>query len=160
MNRAGARKTMKPIFLVSLAMLIVLAGGCTIPRIMVLSDPLSPEEHLQLGSAYEKKGEFENAIREYEAAAKKTPRAYYYLGNAHFQKREFGKAETYYRKAITQEAGNADAHNNLAWLYYVERKNLIEAEGLALKAIELNPAKKETYKDTLERIRALKKSIE
>ena len=160
MNRAGARKTMKPIFLVCLAMLVVLAGGCTLPRIMLLSDPLSPEEHLQLGSAYEKKGEYENAIREYEAAAKKTPRAYYYLGNAHFQKREFGKAETYYRKAITQEAGNADAYNNLAWLYYVQRKNLVEAEGLALKAMELNPAKKDTYKDTLERIRALKKTIE
>jgi tetratricopeptide (TPR) repeat protein len=160
MNWEGAQKTMKLIFLVSLAMLVVLAAGCTMPRIMIFSDPLSPEEHLQLGSAYEKKGEFDNAIREYEAAAKKTPRAYYYLGNAHFQKMEFGKAETYYRKAITKEASNADAYNNLAWLYCVQRKNLVEAEGLALKAIEMNPAKKHAYKDTLERIRALKKTTE
>jgi tetratricopeptide (TPR) repeat protein len=160
MNREGVRETMGPIFLASLALLLVLAAGCTMPRIMILSDPLSPEEHLQLGIAYEKKGEFDNAIREYEAAAKKTPLAYYYLGNAHFQKKELGKAEIYYKKAIDKGASNADAYNNLAWLYCVQMKNLVEAEGLALKAIELNPAKKDSYKDTLERIRELKKTIE
>ena len=47
---------------------------------------------------------------------------------------------------------------NLAWLYYTKRKNIIEAEGLALKAIELNPSKKEIYNDTLKKIRELKKS--
>ena len=156
----GAGETMRHIFLVSLAILLVLAAGCTMPRIMILSDPLSAEEHLQLGIAYEKKGELDNAIREYEAAEKKTPRANYYLGNAYFQKREFGKAEFYYKKAINKEASNADAYNNLAWLYYVQRKNLAEAEGLALKAMELNPAKNDTYKDTLERIRKLNKTIE
>jgi tetratricopeptide (TPR) repeat protein len=160
MKSEGANETMRSIFVLSLAILVVLAGGCTMPRIMVLSDPLSAEEHLQLGIAYEKKGEFDNAIREYEAAEKKTPRAYYYLGNAYFQKREFGKAEFHYKKAIKKEASNADAYNNLAWLYYVQRKNLVEAEGLALKAMELNPAKQDTYKDTLERIRKLNKTIE
>ena len=146
--------------MLSLAILVVLAMGCTMPRIIILSDPLSPEEHLQLGIAYEKKGEFDNAINEYKAAAKKTPRAYYYLGNAHFQKEEFAKAEFYYKKAINKEASNADAYNNLAWLYYVQRKNLDEAEGLALKAMELDPAKKDTYRDTLEGIRKLKNTIE
>jgi tetratricopeptide (TPR) repeat protein len=160
MNSEGANETMRSTFVLSLALLVVLAGGCTMPRIMIISDPLSAEEHLQLGIAYEKKGEFDNAIREYEAAEKKTPRAYYYLGNAHFQKREFGKAEFYYKKAINKEASNADAYNNLAWLYCVQEKNLIEAEGLALKAMELNPAKKDTYQDTLERIRKLKQTIE
>jgi tetratricopeptide (TPR) repeat protein len=160
MNLEGVNETMRSIFVLSLAMLVVLAGGCTMPRIMIISDPLTAEEHLQLGIAYEKKGEFDNAIREYEAAEKKTPRAYYYLGNAYFQKREFGKAEFYYKNAINKEASNADAYNNLAWLYCVQGKNLIEAEGLALKAMELNPAKKDTYEDTLERIRKLNKTIE
>jgi len=160
MKSEGANETMRSIFVLSLAIVVVLAVGCTMPRIMILSDPLSAEEHLQLGIAYEKEGEFDNAIREYEAAEKKTPRAYYYLGNAHFQKKEFGKAEIYYKKAINKEASNADAHNNLAWLYCVQGRNLVEAEGLALKAMELNPAKKDTYKDTLERIRTLKKTIE
>jgi tetratricopeptide (TPR) repeat protein len=160
MNSEGSNEMMRCIFVLSLALLVVLAGGCTMPRIMVLSDPLSAEEHLQLGIAYEKKGEFDNAIREYEAAEKKTPRAYYYLGNAYFQKKEFGKAESYYKKAINKEVSNADAYNNLAWLYYVQRKNLVEAEGLVLKAMELNPDKRSTYKDTLERIRKVNKTLE
>jgi tetratricopeptide (TPR) repeat protein len=160
MNSEGANETMRSTFLLSLALLVVLAGGCTMPRIMIISDPLSAEEHLQLGIAYEQKGEFDNAIREYEAAEKKTPRAYYYLGNAYFQKRDFGKAESYYKKAINKEANNADAYNNLAWLYYIQRKHLVEAEGLVLKAMDLNPAKKDTYKDTLERIRELNKTVE
>jgi tetratricopeptide (TPR) repeat protein len=160
MKAEGGNETMRSTFALSLAMLVVLAGGCTIPRIMILSDPLSAEEHLQLGIAYEKKGEFDNAIREYEAAKKETPRAYYYLGNAYFQKREFGKAESYYKKAINKEASNADAYNNLAWLYCVQGKNLVEAEGLVLKAMELKPDKRDTYKDTLERIRKVNKTHE
>jgi tetratricopeptide (TPR) repeat protein len=160
MNSEGANEMMRWIFVLSLALLVVLAGGCTMPRIMVLSDPLSAEEHLQLGIAYEQKGEFDNAIREYEAAEKKTPRAYYYLGNAYFQKRDFDKAESYYKKAINKEASNADAYNNLAWLYYVQGKNLVEAEGLVLKAMELKPDKRDTYKDTLERIRKVNKTHE
>jgi len=160
MKSEGANETMRSIFVLSLAIVVVLAVGCTMPRIMILSDPLSAEEHLQLGIAYEKEGEFDNAIREYEAAKEETPRAYYYLGNAYFQKREFGKAEFYYKKAINKEASNADAYNNLAWLYYVQRKRLLEAEGLVLKAMELNPDKKDMYKDTLERIRKVNKTIE
>jgi len=160
MKSEDANETMRFIFMLSLAILLVLAGGCTMPRIMMLSDPLTPEEHLQLGIAYEKNGELDNAINEYEAAARKTPRAHYYLGNAYFQKKEFGRAESYYKKAIKKEASNADAYNNLAWLYCVQRKNLDEAEGFVLKALELNPVKEDTYKDTLERIRKLKKTIE
>jgi tetratricopeptide (TPR) repeat protein len=123
----------------------------------VLKDPLTPEEHLNLGVAYEQKGELDHAMKEYQLASKKLPIAYLYLGNAHFQKNEFPKAETYYKKAIKKEPQNADAHNNLAWLYYTTRENLAEGERLALKAIELNPAKEDIYKDTLEKIRELRK---
>jgi len=131
--------------------------GCAFPRIIVLDDPLSPEEHLNLGVTYEKKGELDNALKEYQVASKKLPVAYLYMGNIYFQKNEFDKAESCYKKAINKDSENADAHNNLAWLYFIERKNLDEAERLVLKAIELNPAKKNIYQDTLERIRALKK---
>ena len=139
---------------------VVLLAGCTMPRIMILDDPLSPEEHLRLGLAYEKDGELDNAIREYRAAAKRLPVAYFYLGNAHFQKNELDQAEKYYKRAIKEDSQNADAHNNLAWLYFVRRTNLDEAEKLVLKAIELNPSKQLTYEDTLEKVRDLKGSIE
>ena len=132
--------------------------GCAFPRIVVLDDPLTPEEHLNLGVAYERKGELDSAIKEYELAAKKLSIAYLYLGNAYFQKEILSEAEKYYRLAIENEILNADAHNNLAWLYYVKKENLDEAESLVLKAIELNPSKNDIYGDTLKRIKELKEA--
>lgn len=136
----------------------LLLCGCSFPRIVVLDDPLTHEEHLNLGVAYEKKGEFENALKEYNKASKKLPVAYLYMGNIFFQKNEFEKAETYYQKTINKDPENADAYNNLAWLYYVKEKNLDEAERLAIKAVKLNPEKKNIYQDTLDRIRRLRMS--
>jgi tetratricopeptide (TPR) repeat protein len=126
---------------------------------VVLDDPLTPEEHLNLGVAYERKGELDRAIKEYELAAKKLSIAYLYLGNAYFQKEILSEAEKYYRLAIENEILNADAHNNLAWLYYVKKENLDEAENLVLKAIELNPSKNNIYRDTLDKIRELKEGV-
>ena len=130
-----------------------LSSGCALPRIVAEKDPLTPEEHLNLGVAYEKSGEFDNAIKEYKLAAKKHPLAYLYLGNAHFQKKEWDRAEHYYKRAIEIDPKNADAHNNLAWLYYSRGENLDDAERLALAAINLNPSKEHVYRDTLDKIR-------
>lgn len=137
--------------------IILLLTACSLPRIVVLDDPLSPEEHLNLGVAYERTGDFEGARKEYEAASRKLPIAYLYLGNVYFQEHEPGEAERYYRKAIEKDPENADAYNNLAWLYYTEEEHLDEAEKLALKAIEIKPSQKDIYEDTLERIRALRR---
>ena len=48
-------------------------------------------------------------------------------------------------------------HNNLAWLHYSKKENLEEAEALALKTIDLNPDKETIYRDTLEKIREMRK---
>ncbi|MDP3259195.1 MAG: tetratricopeptide repeat protein [Thermodesulfovibrionales bacterium] len=133
-----------------------LLTSCALPRIIILDDPLSPEEHINLGVAYEKQGEIDNALKEYRLASKKHPLAYLYMGNIYFQKNDFDEAESAYKKAIEKEPSNSDAYNNLAWLYYTKKENLSEAEELALKAIELNPSKKEIYQDTLAKIRELK----
>ncbi len=130
-----------------------LLSGCAMPKIVILDDPLSPEEHINLGVAYEKKGEIDNALKEYKLASKKHPLAYLYMGNIYFQKNDFDEAESAYRKTIKKDSDNSDAYNNLAWLYYTKKENLNEAEELALKAIELNPSKKEIYQDTLAKIR-------
>jgi tetratricopeptide (TPR) repeat protein len=129
-----------------------------LPRIVVLDDPLTPGEHLNLGVSYENRGELDNALKEYKSAAEKLPAAYLYIGNVYYMKGEFEKAESYYRKAIQKEPRNADAYNNLAWIYYLERKDLQEAEVLASAAVQLSP-EKETYKDTLEQIRKLRNGI-
>lgn len=136
---------------------LLIFSACSLPRLIILKDPLTPEEHINLGVTYEKQGDFDNAIKEYNSAAKKLPRAYLYLGNAYFQKGEWKNAEESYRKAIEKDPGNADAFNNLAWLYYTRKEKLVRAEELARKAIELNPAKEETYRDTLEKIGELRR---
>jgi tetratricopeptide (TPR) repeat protein len=136
----------------SLFLLILAFFGCSIPKIIVIEDPLTPEEHLKLGVAYEQKGEYDLAIREYESASKFITISYFYLGNAYFQKSEYDKAEASYRKAIRKDPGLADAYNNLAWLLYSQNKDLDEARSLALKAISLNPEGKAPYLDTLKRI--------
>ncbi len=146
------------LFLITVCSLLLIFG-CAFPRIIVLEDPLTPEEHLNLGVAYEEKAEFEHAIKEYKLAAKKLPIGYLYLGNAYFQKNDLDAAERYYRKAIKKASDNADAYNNLAWLYYTKDENLDEAEALALKAMELNPQKTHIYRDTLEKIRERKKAM-
>lgn len=145
-----------PPLLLALCSLLIFSG-CSLPRLIILKDPLTPEEHVNLGVAYEKQGDFNNAIKEYRLAAKKSPQAYLYLGNAYFQKKDWKRAEEYYQKGIQKEPDNADLYNNLAWLYYTRKENLDQAEKLAQKAIGLNPAKEEIYRDTLEKIREIKK---
>jgi tetratricopeptide (TPR) repeat protein len=140
--------------------LAILSSGCSFPKIIILKDPLAPEEHLNLGVAYERNGEFDQAIREYQAAAKKLPIAFLYLGNAYFLKNDWDQAEIYFKKAIAKDAENAAAHNNLAWLYYQQGKNLEQAEALAKKALELDPSKGSIYGDTLEKVREKKRAIQ
>jgi len=137
---------------------LMVLSSCSLPKVVIPKDSLTPEEHLNLGVAYEKKGLFDSAIKEYKQAAKKLPIAYLYLGNAYFLKNELDQAETFYKKMIKKDPKNGDAHNNLAWLYYVKKENLEVAEKYALKAIELNPLKADIYRDTLEKIRELKRS--
>lgn len=157
-NMLNSRSNVSQLVLLACCSLLLFCG-CSFPRVIVLEDPLTAGEHLNLGTAYENKGEFDNAIKQYTLAAKKLPIAYLYLGNLHFQKKELNKAEESYKQAIRKEACNADAYNNLAWLYYIKRTNLNEAESLALRALEFNPSKKDIYTDTLDKIRALKKAL-
>lgn len=134
----------------SIAMLFLIAG-CALPRVTVLDDPLSPEEHLSLGMAYEKNGEYDLAVREYEAAAKRIPRAHLFAGNACYQNRDYAAAEKHYRRAMEKLPEDPRPMNNLAWLYCTQKRRLDEAERLARRALKLveGPGAKE-YRDTLE----------
>jgi len=135
---------------VALILLALVLASCSLPRIAILRDPLTPEEHVNLGVSYEKRGELDAALKEYIAAAKAMPLAYLYVGNVYFQKKSFPDAEKAYKKAI-EKTNSAEARNNLAWLYYTTGSHMDEAEALARKAVELIPESEE-FKDTLRKI--------
>jgi tetratricopeptide (TPR) repeat protein len=143
--------------LLAIFCLLISFAGCSFPRIVVLEDPLTPDEHLNLGVAYEKQREYDNALKEYTLAAKDLPVAYLFMGNIHFQRGKLDEAERLYKRSIEEDPTTADAYNNLAWLYYVKGVNLDEAEAFALRAIRLNSSKIHIYQDTLEKIREKKK---
>ena len=156
-ERIMLKKRISPSLYLSLFFLMLL-NGCSLTKVVIPKDPLTPEEHLNLGVAYEKDGVLDSAIKEYKYAAKKLPIANLYLGNAYFLKNELNQAETFYKKMIRKDPTNGDAYNNLAWLYYMKQEKLDVAEEYALRAIELNPLKTNIYRDTLEKIRELRKS--
>ncbi len=151
------RYTASGILLSVLLLSSIAFSSCALPRIIVLDDPLSPEEHLNLGVTYEAKKEFDLAIKQYKMAMKgdTEARAFLYTGNAYFEKGDAGEAERYYKKAIDRDPKLADAYNNLAYLYAKEKRNLREAEELINKAIALNPSKESAYRDTLREIKGL-----
>jgi tetratricopeptide (TPR) repeat protein len=147
----------RPVLLLSFVFLAT--ASCSIPKIIILHDPLSPEEHINLGLAYEKKGETRSAIAEYKTASKELPEAYLYLGNICYSKGAYAESEKYYREAIRKKPDLSDAYNNLAWLLYIRRMDFGEALALARKAVELKPSN-EQYADTLRQIEEASKRQE
>ena len=112
-------------------LVLLLAGGCSrIPRIIVLEDPLTAAEHVELGVAYERKGELDLALREYERALRKDGKFYrarVNLGNIFLAKKEYGKAREEYLLALELRPGDAEATNNLSWAAIFSGEGIDEA---------------------------------
>ncbi len=112
-------------------LVLLLAGGCSrVPRIIVLEDPLTAAEHVELGVAYERKGELDLARREYERALRmdgKFYRARVNLGNVFLAKKEFGKAREEYLLALELRPGDAEATNNLSWAAILSGEGIEDA---------------------------------
>jgi tetratricopeptide (TPR) repeat protein len=116
---------------VPLLLVLLLAGGCSrIPKIIILSDPLTAAEHVELGVAYERKGELDLARREYERALRKDRkfhRARVNLGNIFLAKKEYGKAREEYLLALELRPGDAESANNLSWAAIFSGEGIDEA---------------------------------
>lgn len=130
--------------------------GCGGRQIIITKDPLSAEEHIKLGQAYEVKGELELAIHEYEKVLEKDNTncmGYFGIGNIYYKKGKLSDAETHYKKAIehtnAEDPKSALFYNNLSWVYIEGNGNLKEAETLAQRAISLDPLMSFVYLDTL-----------
>ena len=102
-------------------MILIFTAGCaSLQASLFMKDPLTAEEHNNLGVIYEREGKDDLAIREYESAVSidntlVTPLVN--LGNVYFKQGEFTKAEKSYKKALELDESNLEAANNLASLY-------------------------------------------
>lgn len=98
---------------------VVLLWGCTLPRIIVLNDPLDAHQHNDLGVAYEQRGELDLADREYRRAAeldKGWALPLVNLGNIAARQNNWPEAAKHYRAALGRGPDQAEAMNNLAWV--------------------------------------------
>jgi tetratricopeptide (TPR) repeat protein len=154
-------KTLNSLHSLSICLLTLLlalsASGCATMRAVIdpPSDPLTTEEHLDLGLAYESEGRLKQAVRQYDLAAKEIPEALVLKGNALFAQGKLKQAADSFEAAVEEQDDNAEARNNLAWTLYMMNEELERAEKLAVRALELaGPTNREAYEDTLIRIRA------
>ncbi len=70
-----------------------------------------------LGEAYDKRGEYDRAIAEFESALQLNPKYFFALnnlGNVYGKKKNYPKAIAYFEKALKQKPDYSPAHYNLA----------------------------------------------
>jgi tetratricopeptide (TPR) repeat protein len=138
----------------------MLAAGCSLlPKVTVIDDPLSKEEHYALGLTYEGGGQMDLAEREYGLALP-LAEARLAMGNLAWQVRgDASEAMGHYRLALARDSIPAAA-NNLAWLILVEGGSLDEAKEWAALAVEEALRRREpdktvaNYRSTLAQIEA------
>lgn len=143
----SARKSLFAILLLAL-----LLSGCSLPKIIVLHDPLSADEHVRLGGIYDAQGKTELARDQYQAAVRqdaKHGKAWALLGDTAVRLKDYPGSAKAYQKALRLDPQNGDLHNNLAWVYILQGEDLEEARDLVTKALQLMPAHRPYYLDTL-----------
>jgi Tfp pilus assembly protein PilF len=145
----GEKRVRVPVCLaLNLTLIVFALTACSMPRIVVLNDPLTAREHVDLGLAYEHKGLLNLAKKEYLKALDIQDTwavPYFNLGNIAYRQRDLDAAETYYRKALKLDNENPDIMNNLANLLHDRGRNE-EARALIDKALSIR--RKDEYLDT------------
>jgi Tfp pilus assembly protein PilF len=143
------KKTILPLILI---FLIAACAMPKIPKIIVIDDPLTAEQHNDLGVAYEEKGDFALAGKEYEKAIKMNKEwviPYLNLGHLYYRQDKLDQAEGALREGLRVKGDHPDLLNNLAWVL-MEKGRLEEAKALIDKAIAIED--KEEYRDTRQEI--------
>jgi Flp pilus assembly protein TadD len=141
--------------LIAAMIILILTQACAmpkIPKIIVIDDPLTAEQHNDLGVAYEQKGEFDLAGKEFEKAIKMNKDwviPYLNLGHLYYRQDKLDQAETTLRQGLRIKGDHPDLLNNLAWVL-MEKGQLMEAKTLIDKAIAVE--NKEEYQDTRQEI--------
>ena len=153
MSPSGCDQAWLRSILALLLLVLLVAGGCSrIPRVIVLEDPLNATEHVELGVAYERKGELDLARREYERALRKDRKSYrarVNLGNIFLAKKEYGKAREEYLAALELRPGDAEATNNLSWAAIFSGEGIDEALARMESVVSGPPLRRPELLDTL-----------
>jgi len=133
-------------------LLMLLLASCAMPKIVVIDDPLTAQQHNDLGVAYEEKGDFALAGKEYEKAIKKNRDwviPYLNLGHLYYRQDKLDQAERALREGLRVKGDHPDLLNNLAWVL-MEKGQYEQATALIDKAIAIED--KEEYRDTRQEI--------
>ena len=128
-------------------------SGCSMPRIIVLHDPLDVRQHNDLGVSYQAAGEYDLALREYQRAAeldKHWARPLINSGNTLAAQQLWSEAAVMYRTALARESDHAEAMNNLAWVL-LQQEELSLARYWAERAVAASP-NTSAFLDTLESV--------
>lgn len=155
-HQAGKSMMMKRFSKVlMLAVILVEFSACSNLRQVIVTDPLTPQEHVSLGETYQAQGMTELAGREFQAALRRQreyPPALVGLGNLAFEEENFQNAEDYYRRVLKKVPNHPAANNNLAMVYLEQGTRLDIAEKCAKRALAQEGAIKPYALDTLARI--------
>lgn len=130
-------------------------AACAMPPLLRSKDPLTADEHVSLGAAYETQGERDAAARQYQAALRLRPGyapAGIALGDLDFQAGELGPAERCFKAVLKSDPRDAAASNNLAMVYLSAHKDAAEAERLVKQALAQDGAPRPYLLDTLVRV--------
>jgi Flp pilus assembly protein TadD len=141
--------------LASAAALCAALAGCS--HLVVLHDPLTANEHNDLGVAYESSGQPELAAREYRRSLRADPhqaRTRVNLGNIEAGRGRWRAAERCYRRALRDSVTDVDAMNNLAVALLQQRRRLEEARALAERAVAAGGERDSLYRATLADVKA------
>jgi len=131
---------------------VLLLSSCALPKIVVLEDRLTAEQHNDLGYVYEQKGIFDLAEKEYLLAVKKREDwhvPYFNLGNLMFKMGDFKNSENFFRTALNYNPNNSDVMNNLANALLMQERHR-EARQMIEQALRIE--NKQEYLDTLQTI--------
>ena len=137
----------KPSIILFLIVPVVLNYGCSyVSSALNYEDPLTAEEHNNLGVAYEEEGKLKLAEKQYKKANKidgslVTPLVN--LGNVYYKQEKYKKAEKCYLMALDKDKKNIEAANNLGNTYIKTGKNYDKGIAYLIHALpppEIAPA--------------------
>ncbi|MCK4536493.1 MAG: tetratricopeptide repeat protein [Desulfuromonadales bacterium] len=131
-------------------LLCFILAGCSLPRIIILNDPLDAQQHNDLGASYEQRDEYDLAIREYRRAAELDDAwvlPLINLGNVYARQNDWSLAIAAYEDALAIDPVSTSAMNNLAWVL-VKNDEIGKGLEMAERVVALDK-RNPSYWDTL-----------